>query len=387
MAGQPTSGNDALTLPIGVGNTSSTTNPTNAEAILNLPPPAYATGTDPAYTTNGLVYNFNSCDIIISNAVTGTNGALGTNIVIYYQDAYNASYLNKLTNNEVVTFSNQSAHTLITVNSNSIPLPATNYIRIASSFPWLTNVTFYDFREQDTVQAVQIDVGAFNAWLNNTNLEGAKWNSMCSSHKSHPIDSISVYNSVGGNNILPAVRVVNGQQLYDSHGLTVSTPQALYVKGNLNTTTNGTTYSSGLGDVTNTWPCGLMGDAITILSSSWSDSYNSGTALSSRVPVATTINAAALEGIVQSTNSNYSGGVENFLRLLEQWGNPSPALNYNGSIVVLFPSIYATNYWNGNYYSVPKRNWGFDIKYNVQSGLPPMTPQSKAIIRGQWTGN
>ena len=111
LAGQPTSGNDALTLPIGVGNTSSTTNPTNAEAILNLPPPAYATGTDPAYTTNGLVYNFNSCDIIISNAVTGTNGALGTNIVIYYQDAYNSSYLNKLTNNEVVTFSNRSAHT------------------------------------------------------------------------------------------------------------------------------------------------------------------------------------------------------------------------------------------------------------------------------------
>jgi len=383
---QPTSGNDALTLPIGVGNTGTNTSPTNAEAILNIPPAAYAGGSDAAYSTNGLMFNFNSCDLIISNASFGVNGYLGTNIYVTFQDAFNNPYLNKLTNNELCTISNRSAKTIFTTNSPNLPTPTTNFIRVASSFPWITNVTFYDYREQDTVQAVQIDVALLNNWLTNTAYEGYRWNQMCQSHKTHPIDSISVYNSVSGSSTLPAVRIINGQQLYGSYGLTVSTPQALYVLGNLNTTTDGTHFSTNLGDVTYTYPCAVMGDAITILSTKWADTNNASLGVGSRVPVATTINAAALEGIVQSTNSSYSGGVENFLRLLENWGNPSPALTYNGSIVVLFPSIYATNAWNGNVYGVPKRNWGFDTNFSNQGGLPPMCPQSKAIIRGQWMG-
>ena len=82
-----------------------------------------------------------------------------------------------------------------------------------------------------------------------------------------------------------------------------------------------------------------MGDAITVLSANWKDTYNSNTNLSSRVPSATTVNAATLEGIVQSTNvgsTYYSGGVENFLRLEENWSGLT--LTYNGSIVVMFPS-------------------------------------------------
>ena len=190
---------------------------------------------------------------------------------------------------------------------------------------------------------------------------------------------------------LPAVRVVNGQQLFSSYGLTISTPQPLYVYGDLNTTTNGTVFSKALGDTINTRPCGLMADAITVLSTNWSDSNSlartADTTPAARTPVATYINAATLEGIVQSTNSNYSGGVENFLRLLEDLEQHHP-LTYNGSIVVLFPSIYATNKWitPGTYYNAPTRNWGFDTKFNQQSGLPPLTPQSKAVIRGQWSG-
>ena len=235
------------------------------------------------------------------------------------------------------------------------------------------------------MQAVQIDVAALNSWLTNTAYEGYRWNQVCLSHKTHPIDSIAVYNSVSGSTTLPAVRIVHGQQLFGSYGLTVSTPQALYVMGNLNTTTDGTHFSTNLGDVTYTYPCGVMGDAITILSTKWADTNNSSLAVGSRVPIPTTINAAALEGIVQSTNSSYSGGVENFLRLLENWSSSIP-LTYNGSIVVLFPSIYATNAWNGNVYGVPKRNWGFDTNFSAQGGLPPMCPQSKAIIRGSWAG-
>ena len=136
-------------------------------------------------------------------------------------------------------------------------------------------------------------------------------------------------------------------------------------------------------------PAGFMGDSITILSSNWKDSNTSSTALSSRTAGNTTVNAATLEGIVQSVTVNgtkhYSGGVENFLRLLENWSS-STTLTYNGSIIVLFQSRYATNYWQtpGNYYNVPSRAWGFDVNFQTQGGLPPIFPSAKAMIRQNW---
>jgi hypothetical protein len=52
----------------------------------------------------------------------------------------------------------------------------------------------------------------------------------------------------------------------------------------------------------------------------------------------------------------------------------------------MFPSQYATNSWitPGTYYQAPSRPWAFDTHFRSQSGLPPLTPQSKAVIRGQW---
>jgi len=86
---------------------------------------------------------------------------------------------------------------------------------------------------------------------------------------------------------------------------------------------------------------------------------------------------------VTNINGNYSGGVENFLRFLESWGG---TVTYNGSIVVMFPSIYATNYWiaPGTYYQAPTRNWGFDYNFLQQAKLPPMTPQVKKTVRVSW---
>jgi hypothetical protein len=125
-----------------------------------------------------------------------------------------------------------------------------------------------------------------------------------------------------------------------------------------------------------------MGDAITVLSANWNDTasaYLKGGSLSSRTPASTTINAASLGGIVVSTNSGgnnyYSGGLENFLRLEENW-SASYTLTYNGSIVVMFPSQYATNFWQvpGYYYNPPTRHWGFDLNFTDLSKLPPLTP-------------
>jgi hypothetical protein len=129
-----------------------------------------------------------------------------------------------------------------------------------------------------------------------------------------------------------------------------------------------------------------MGDSITILSGNWSDSYSlahtGDTSPNGRPASDTTVNAACLAGIVPSTKvgstKHYSGGLENFLRLLEDWspGNGQKTLTYNGSIVAMFPSLYATNFWiqPGTYYDVPARQWGFDRNFVTPYKLPPLTP-------------
>ena len=370
----PLSDYTSLNLPIG-GTTNN--NPTNVLAILNLPPatnapPNYAA----AYSTNGMIYLSNASDLIISNAYNGTNGTLGTNIVVYYQNPLDpASYLTQVPGDTLVVSN-------VTGSGSS---KTTNTIY---DYSFVTNVSFYDYRESDTAQAVTIDVGKLNTWLTNTSTRGgAQYNQLNisgSTSKGHTINSIYVYNAVPETSTqLPAVRLTDGQQLPPA-GLTVATADPLYVKGNYNTTTNGTTFSLGLGSTVNTLPAALLGDAITVLSSSWSDSYATNTALTSRPTASVYINAATLEGIVPSNGTNYSGGVENFLRLLENWSGNT--VTYNGSIVVMFPSQYATNNWitTGNYYNAPNRSWGFDTNFLNSSQLPPLTPSVKAIIRGNW---
>jgi hypothetical protein len=406
--GNPRSGVDTLALPIMGANGSAS----NVEAILNLPPTAVAAPNAAAYYPSNQIYLYNTCDLIISNAFNGSNGVRGTNITIFYQDNYMGSPLTQFTNNEICTFSNKNSPWNVYSTNSPVAINITNYIRIASSFPFVTNIAFYDFREGKTVQAVQIDVAKLNTWLVNSSQEGYCWNQVCggsdgvSGHKGHPIDSIFVYNSVPlTSSQLPAVRVVNGQQLPSAKGLTIATPMPLYTLGNYNITTDGTHLSTALGDTTYTYPAALMGDAITILSGNWDDgnsltksgsAYNSPDGNGNRdVSINITVNAACLEGIVPSTfttRKQYSGGLENFLRLQEAWSGQT--LTYNGSIVVMFPSIYATNYWIGpsdrsgyptHNYTVPTRAWGFDTKFKTQSGMPPAVPQAKAIIRGTWT--
>jgi hypothetical protein len=286
---------------------------------------------------------------------------------------------------------------------------------IGTSFPFLTNVvyagysfatnvSFFDYRESAMVQAVQINAGALNTWLTNTitlgasdstvnyifptlglttnfaTIGGEQYNELStvgSTSEGHSIDSIYVYNNVQpiAKTQMPAVRMINGQ-LLPTNGLSVITPQPIYIQGNYNTTTNGQVFSTTYGDTKNTYPAGLMADAVTVLSSNWSDKYNQGTLLGFRNPANTTINAATLQGIVPSNGAYYSGGVENFLRLLENWGGVPLTLTYNGSIVVMYPNQYATNQWlgTGDYYSSPIRNWGFDTNFNSASKLPPLTP-------------
>jgi len=415
MAGQPTSGNDRLTMPIGTNN-----DPAAVEAIINLPPSNYALNTAAALTTNGEIYLANGADLFLTNFSTGVSSATprGTNMILYYQDA-NTSYGSypKPTNwdNPGTYWTQMPYDFYIMTNRVAKSTFFTNIVNASIStnilyagYSFLTNVIFYDWREGwnngngiggkgKTVQAVQINIGNFDAWLsgNNmsggTNMNGGQYcNAVCSdpSHKSHPIDSIYVYNSVPlTGTTLPAVRVANGGMLPTHsapYGFTVVTPMPLYVWGNYNyQNTSGSSLSQN--STTYTWPAALMGDSITILSGIWNDPP--ATTVNPKSST-TTVNAAMLEGIVRSTNGLYSGGLENFLRLLEDWSGANATLWYNGSINVMFPSQYATNYWQapGNYYGAPTRKWAFDTNFTAQAGLPPLTPQAKGVIRGSWSG-
>jgi len=134
-------------------------------------------------------------------------------------------------------------------------------------------------------------------------------------------------------------------------------------------------------------PASLVGDAITVLSTAWNDA-NGNTSLSSRAASSTTVNAAFLSGIVPtgiySSVKQYSGGVENFPRFLEDWSGDT--LTYNGSMVVMFYSQIATGLWRGtggtyDIYNPPNRAWAFDINFMNSLKLPPGTPSARALIR------
>jgi len=394
FASTPLNNANPLTMPIGTNN-----GPTAIQALLNLPPSAYALGTAAAYSTNGLTYPANGADLFITNTASGTNSGSaswipqGTNIIVYFQD----SGLSQIANDFYIITNKNNQSIFSVTNLTGIPLGAETNIYYAG-YTFVTNDVFYDYRESATVQAVQIDVSKFTIWVNNTGTNGGSgYNATKILHKNHPIDSIYVYNGTTFSSTkLPAVRVVNGTTLPSSYGFTVATPFPMYVYGNYNTHDSSGT-STGVNSPSasyHAWPGALMADSITILSANWDDGYSlthtGDTTPSGRTPTTTTVNAAMLEGIVQTDptiSGDYSGGVENFLRFLENWNNSVPVW-YNGSIVVMFPSQYATNHWSyGSYYTAPKRDWAFDTHFTQESGLPPLTPQSKAVIRGQWNAS
>jgi hypothetical protein len=231
-----------------------------------------------------------------------------------------------------------------------------------------TNGNFYDGREQKCMQPAQINMGALRT--------ASGWNFT---------KGILYVSSAQGNTgtcgtgtpsaaRTPAVRVTNAAQLPSSAqgGFTVVSDRPVYIQGDYNTT--------------NKVAAAVMGDAVTVLSNNWSpnnsDTKGFGAASGgNRTATATTINAALMSGNVPTiSGSRYSGGLENYLRLLENWGGVT--LTYNGSLIDLWQSQIATGAWGGNYYNVPSRNWGFDVLFNAT--LPPGTPRVQVTQRLGW---
>ncbi|HKS37124.1 MAG TPA: hypothetical protein VJW76_08045 [Verrucomicrobiae bacterium] len=320
----------ALTLPIGTNNT-----PAEVRRILDVPPVD-----EHPKSLMGKQRYYNKCDLLVDVSDGGV-----------------------------------SVKTGLWSGFGAVPPNTTN------GYSWVkTNASFLDHRENKWTVTTDIDVLALTSWMASA---GASINANCESMTSRKINSVYVQDRRVRAGKHTVVRVINGRDL-PPHGLTVATRQPIYVKGHFNAP------SPGSADTSATRPASLVGDAITVLSEAWADA-NSNKPFSQRMAAPTTVNAAFLAGIVKTTTSSgvrkYSGGVENFPRFLEDWTDRT--FTYNGSLVVMYESQFATSFWPGTgggpgVYDPPVRKWAFDRNFLDYNRLPPETPQVQKLFRGAW---
>ncbi len=298
----------------------------------------------------------------------------------------------------VLLVSNTTVTTIIwTTMFPTFPIPAadpspytnvysTNLSVLSANLPFLslTNI-FYDGRERTTNLTTQINVGLYASWIS-TNAQivgsGTIIGKYPSGSGSFPnILYVADNRSVSANQ-LAVVRLTNGiaPPANGGQGFTVATPNPVYIWGNYNQTNPsylGTTNTSS-----GTVPCAVLCDALTILSSNWSDRNSLTNVFSGSSPAwnaspSVTVNVAIMAGIVPSTGSDstqFSGGVQNLPRLLENWTNS--VLWLNASLVNLYHSTRATNlFFNpGVYYQPPTRKFNFNLNFTDPAQVPPGTP-------------
>jgi hypothetical protein len=97
-------------------------------------------------------------------------------------------------------------------------------------------------------------------------------------------------------------------------------------------------------------------------------------------------------------NNRYSGGVNNYIRLLENWNNAgSPiSLNYMGSMVSLgTPLEYSGRFRPGgeeatddvpaSYYNIPFRSFSYDTNFSEIGKMPPLTPKASYVQQKNFT--
>ncbi len=365
----------ALALPIGAANTSGA-----CREIINLPPP----GGD-------------------------------TNQFLAAQRYYNKAGLVLLVSNSVITAiikNSMDDPAPAVINANYYPTNTswTNYSAITNNFPFLSLTNFWpsnsipasalmtDQRENAKVLLTDVDMGKLIRWLFTNPAVNAKFpntNGIYASATAAPNILYVADNRSYTNGWLTAVRLRNAQWIPTNmfifngtntpSGFTVATPNPLYIYGNYNCPNSayfGSTNTAAAG----AYPAALICDALTVLSRNWQDSQSAltlGAAGKSVVTSATdvTLNAAIIAGVVYSTgsgNTQFSGGVQNLPRLLEDWGsgNSSITLTLNTSLVNLFSSARATNQFQnpGVYYETPSRQFNLDPNFLSSWKLPPGTP-------------
>jgi len=324
----------------------------NPRTLIELPPPEE----DPGGVL-GMARLYNQAQVVLTVTNSGSNGT-NFGVTVKVQRSPAPGLVPGLDPAPVIVTYSNATHAFIRTN-----LP----------FLSLTN-RFFDRREYTTNFTTQIDVGLYKAWL--TNASGPVSEKFVPfGDTDFPTILYVADNRSTGPNRLAVVRLTNGisPPINGGLGFSVATPNPLYVLGNYNCTNPaylGTTNTSS-----STY-CALYCDALTILSSGWSDSGS----LQSFLPGyanSTTINAVIVAGLVPSTGSDmnhFSGGLHNFQRLLEDWS--ATTLNMNTAIINLYTSARATNTFvdPGAYYSPPIRKFVHDTRFQDPTVAPPGMP-------------
>ena len=277
---------------------------------------------------------------------------------------------------------------LININGSAVTVTGQNGLTLSSSQQTAiakslsSKTTIYDQRQGTNVNVTSINVATLETALNAT----TGFNSV-----------LYVYDSTTSSTP-NAVRLTNGGVL-PAAGLTVASLNPVYIQGDYNTgtTTNPALVPANGGNASDTAsstvsgytraPASVIGDAVMLLSNSWSDS-NSSKTLSSRTASNTTYNTAIVSGFMPSgyqptvgAQYGYSGGANNFPRFLEDWTNKY--CTYFGSMVELYQSQIFTGQWDtGNIYAPPVRCWNFDP--NFTANPPPGSLSAVSWSRGTW---
>ena len=169
-------------------------------------------------------------------------------------------------------------------------------------------------------------------------------------------------------------------------GFTVASENPVYVWGDYNANTADGAFVDA-GHV----PAAVIADSVTLLSRNWDDErgMNNATSVGGRPPTETYYRLAIAAG-KSLTFSNPTGaiskdwgtdgGLHNFLRYIENWGGIP--LHYNGSLVSLYYSQYATGTFKccKTVYGAPNRKYAFDTLFLNPSNLPPGTPMFQDIV-------
>ncbi len=201
----------------------------------------------------------------------------------------------------------------------------------------------------------------------------------------------------GGGGARPmAVRLINAKNVgfdrdFDGidDGVTISSNLPVYVVGQWNTqTSSGATIDTSSGTASPWSPALVAADQIYLLSDDWNDknepwdhSVNANNADATN----TTYNIEMLAGWSESSGGQYSGGIENFPRFIEDWSGARNVIR--GSIVVGFNSPYYR--WprfccGTKSYNPPTRDWAYDKHLDSLGNQPPGAPRYTVYATRAW---
>lgn len=218
---------------------------------------------------------------------------------------------------------------------------------VAEGWFSVVNNSFTDFREAEDVDVVEIDMALFSA------------------SALYPGDGLLYVSDDHPSRDFPALHLKNGATL--AGPLTVACENPVYIEGDYNT----------VGKV----PAAIISDAATFLSTNW-DTNKLLPAVNDRDAANMSVNAALVTGHVPSDGGNYSGGVENLPRFLEDWGGRT--FNFMGSLTSIWESQQANSQFNNSYFVDPIRNWSFDPDLYSPLNLPPASPVARSFRTFGW---